>query len=144
MTDELNGAPPLSFYFIAGVFLIWNLTGLMLYYQQMTLTPDMLASLGPVKAAFMAATPKWATAAYAIAVTAGVIACIFLMLRKAWAIPAFMVSFAAALIQDLDSFVLRDVVAVWGSDAYIVPPLVIIIAVVEIWYSRSVANRYYR
>ncbi len=144
MFDESNDTAPLSFYFIAGVFLIWNFAGLMLYYQQMTLTPEVLAALDPVKAAFMEATPKWATAAYATAVTAGVTACVFLALRKAWAVPAFMLSFAGVLIQDLDSFVIRDVVAVWGSDAYIVPPLVIVIALVEIWYSRSVADRYYR
>lgn len=144
MSDELNDAPPLWFYLVAGVFLIWNIAGLMLYYQQMTMTPEMLAALGPVKSAFIEATPVWANSAYAIAVTVGVVAAVLLLLRKAWALPAFMVSLVAVLIQDFDSFVIRDVVAVWGNDAFIVPPLVIVIAVVEIWFSRSVANRYYR
>ena len=134
----------MSFYIIAGIFLIWNLTGLMFYYQQMTMTPEVLASFGPVKAAFIEATPVWANAAYATAVTVGVIACILLLLRKAWAVPAFIVSFAGVLLQDLESFVLRDVVGVFGSEAFIIPPLVLVIAITEIWYSRSIANRYYR
>ena len=144
MSDELNGKPPTSYNIIAGVFLVWNLIGLMFYYQQMTLTPEMLASMGAEIAAFMEATPVWANAGYAIAVNAGVLASIALLLRKSWAFPLFALSFAGVLVQDFDAFVLRDVVAVWGSSSYYVPSAVIVIGLIELWYSRSVANRYYR
>ena len=144
MSDELNGKPPISYNFFAGVFLVWNLIGLMFYYQQMTLTPEMLASMGAEIAAFMEATPVWANAGYAIAVNAGVLASIALLLRKSWAFPLFALSFVGVLVQDFDAFVLRDVVAVWGSSAYYVPSAVIVIGLIELWYSRSVANRYYR
>ena len=144
MSDELNGKPPTSYNIIAGVFLVWNLIGLMFYYQQMTLTPEMMASMGAEIAAFMEATPVWANAGYAIAVNAGVLASIALLLRKSWAFPLFALSFVGVLVQDFDAFVLRDVVAVWGSSAYYVPSAVIVIGLIELWYSRSVANRYYR
>ena len=144
MSDELNGKPPTSYNIIAGVFLVWNLIGLMFYYQQMTLTPEMMASMGAEIAAFMDATPVWANAGYAIAVNAGVLASIALLLRKSWAFPLFALSFVGVLVQDFDAFVLRDVVAVWGSSAYYVPSAVIVIGLIELWYSSSVANRYYR
>ena len=144
MSDELNGKPPTSYNIIAGVFLVWNLIGLMFYYQQMTLTPEMMASMGAEIAAFMDATPVWANAGYAIAVNAGVLASIALLLRKSWAFPLFALSFIGVLVQDFDAFVLRDVVAVWGSSAYYVPSAVIVIGLIELWYSSSVANRYYR
>ena len=144
MSDELNGKPPTSYNIFAGVFLVWNLIGLMFYYQQMTLTPEMMASMGAEIAAFMDATPVWANAGYAIAVNAGVLASIALLLRKSWAFPLFALSFVGVLVQDFDAFVLRDVVAVWGSSAYYVPSAVIVIGLIELWYSRSVANRYYR
>jgi len=144
MSDELNGKPPISYNIIASAFLVWNLIGLMFYYQQMTLTPEMLASMGAEIAAFMEATPVWANAGYAIAVNAGVLASIALLLRKSWAFPLFALSFVGVLVQDFDAFVLRDVVAVWGSSAYYVPSVVIVIGLIELWYSRSVANRYYR
>jgi hypothetical protein len=110
----------------------------------MTMTPEMLASYGPVAAAFIEATPVWANAAYATAVTVGFIASILLLLRNRWALPAFIISFAGILLQDLESFVIRDVIGVFGSEAFIIPPLVFVIAIVEIWYSKSIANRYYR
>ena len=144
MSDELNGTPPISFYIVAGVFLFFNVTGLIFYYQQMTLTPQMLQGLDASTIAFMKATPVWATSGYAIAVNAGVVASIVLLLRKAWALPVYIVSFAGVLTQDFDAFVLRDAVGVWGSSAYYVPSVVLVMCLVEIWYSRSVANRYYR
>lgn len=144
MSDESNANAPMWFYFVGGIFFIWNFTGLALYYQQMTMTPEMLSALPMDQAAFIEATPVWANAAYAIAVTFGFIASILLLLRKSWAQPAFLISFAGILIQDFESFVVRDVIAVFGEAAFFIPPMVLVIAIIEIWYSRSVANRYYR
>lgn len=144
MSDELNAKPPVSYNIIAAVFLAWNLIGLMFYYQQMTLTPETMSSMGAEIAAFMEATPVWANSGYAIAVNAGVLASIALLLRKSWALPLYGLSFVGVLTQDFDAFVLRDVAAVWGSSAYYVPSAVIVIGLIELWYSRSVANRYYR
>jgi len=144
MSDQLNGRPPASYYIIAGVFLVWNIIGLLFYYQQMTLTPEAIASMGPEVAAFMEATPVWANAGYAIAVNAGVVASILLLLRNSWALHLYVLSFLGVLIQDLDAFVLRDVAGVFGNFAYYLPSIVIIICIAEIWYTRSVANRYQR
>lgn len=144
MSDQLNGHPPASYYIIAGVFLVWNIIGLLFYYQQMTLTPEAIASMGPEIAAFMDATPVWANAGYAIAVNAGVVASILLLLRKSWAFHLYVLSFLGVLVQDLDAFVLRDVAGVFGNFAYYLPSIVIIVCIAELWYTRSVANRYQR
>lgn len=144
MSDQLNGHPPASYYIIAGVFLVWNIIGLLFYYQQMTLTPEAIASMGPEIAAFMDATPVWADAGYAIAVNAGVVASILLLLRKSWAFHLYVLSFLGVLVQDLDAFVLRDVAGVFGNFAYYLPSIVIIVCIAELWYTRSVANRYQR
>jgi hypothetical protein len=72
------------------------------------------------------------------------VASILLLLRKFWAFPLYVVSFLGVLTQDFDAFVLRDVAAVWGSGAYYLPSIVILICIAEIGYSRSVANRYQR
>jgi hypothetical protein len=145
MSDELNGKAPTSFYIIGAVFLVWNVIGFMFYLQHAMMTPETAPEgIDAAMLAFMEATPVWATAGYAIAVNVGMLACIMLLLRKSVAMPLFVVSLAGALVLDFDSFVLRDVVAIWGGGAYIVPSAVIIIGIIEIWYSRSVANRYYR
>ena len=138
MSDFLNEKPPTLFWVIAVVLLLWNFTGLMFYYGQVTMTPEMLAeNFSAVERAFMAQTPVWATAAYATAVTAGVIGAVLLLLRKALALPFFILSFAGVLIQDFEAFVLSDAIGVWGTGALTLPAVVIVICIFEIWYTRS-------
>ena len=145
MSDALNGNPPTSYYVIAAVFLVWNLIGLMFYYMQVTMTPEvMAASFSAEQINFMISEPTWATAAYATAVNAGLVATLLLFFRKSLARPLFMLSFAAVLVQDFNAFILSDGVAVWGISGLYLPAVVIVICVWEIWYSSSVANRYYR
>ena len=137
MSDALNGKAPILFWVIAVVLLLWNFTGLMFYYGQVTMTPEVLAeNFSAVEREFMAQTPVWATAAYATAVTAGVIGAVLLLLRKALALPFFILSFAGVLIQDFDAFVLSDAIGVWGSSALTLPAVVIVICIFEIWYTR--------
>ena len=137
MSDALNGKPPTLFWVIAVVLLLWNFTGLMFYYGQVTMTPEMLAeNFSAIQREFMAQTPAWATAAYATAVTAGVIGAALLLLRKAWALPFFILSFAAVLIQDFQAFILSGAIDVWGSSALKLPAVVIVICIFEIWYTR--------
>lgn len=138
MPDALNGKPPTSFYIIATVFIVWNLIGLMFYYQQMTLTPEMMAEyMTDAQIVIVTGTPEWATAGYAIAVNAGLVGAILLLLRKRWAAPFFIASLLGALVQDLDAFILRDVIGAWGSSALYLPAIVIVMCIVEIGYSRS-------
>ena len=138
MSDTLNGKPPTLFWVIAVVLLLWNFTGLMFYYGQVTMTPETLAAtFSAAEREFMAQTPVWATAAYATAVTAGVIGAVLLLLRKALALPFFILSLVGVLVQDFDAFVLSDAIGVWGSSALTLPVVVIVICIFEIWYTRS-------
>ena len=77
-------------------------------------------------------------------VNAGVIAALLLLFRKVLARPFFILSLVAVLLQDLNAFILTDAIEVWGTSGLYLPVVVIVICVIEIWYSRSVANRYYR
>lgn len=139
MSEESNNKATTAFWVFAGAMLVWNVIGLMFYYQQSTLTPEMMAELAmtPQQIAHITNTPAWGHSGYAIAVNAGVLGAIFLLLRKAWAIPMFVISLVGALVQDLDAFVMRDAMEAWGSGAVALPLLVIVICLVEIWYSRA-------
>ena len=140
MSEESTTNPTTSYWIIAGAMLVWNLIGFMFYYQQSTLTPELMADAGLTaqQIAHITNTPAWGHSGYAIAVNAGVLGAIFLLLRKAWAVPLFVLSLVGALVQDLDAFVLRDAIAAWGSTAIYLPMIVIVICVAEIWYSRAV------
>jgi hypothetical protein len=139
MAEESTNIPTTSYWIIAGAMLVWNLIGLIFYYQQSTLTEAVMldAGLTAQQIAHILNTPAWGHSGYAIAVNAGVLGAIFLLLRKAWAVPLFILSLIGALVQDLDAIVLRDALDAWGTGALWLPIIVIVICVAEIWYARG-------
>lgn len=137
MSDLSNDKPGMTFWLLAGFFLVFNLSGLMIYYMQVTVDPEFIANnYSDVEQAFLNSTPVWATSAFALAVTAGVVASGLMLLRKAVAVPIFIVSLVAVLVQNLDGFVLRNGLEVWGATAVYMPTVIIAIGIIEIWYSR--------
>jgi len=137
MSEASNDKPGMTFWVLAGFFLVFNLSGLMIYYMQVTADPEFIAAnYSAAEQAFLTGTPVWATSAFALAVTAGVIASGLMLLRRAWAVPLFILSLACVILQNLDAFVLRDGLEVWGASGVYMPAVIILIGVVEIWYTR--------
>jgi hypothetical protein len=122
---------------------VWNLIGLMIYVMTVTATPEGYAAQGYTaeQIAFIQATPTWATAAFAISVNAGVLGSLFLLLRKAWAAPTFVLSLIAILILNVNNFVLNDTVAVLGTVPVIIQSAIVLIAVLLVWYSRAMRDK---
>ena len=145
MSDVISGKPPTSFWIIGGVALVWNLIGLMLYYMQVSATPETLAAVySEAEYEFLVSIPIWATTAHAIAVTAGVLGCILLLMRNAWAMPVFIVSLIGILVQDTYSFVIANGIEVWGVGVIILPIVVLVIAIGLVFYSRSAKDQWGR
>lgn len=137
MSDTLNGKPTSTFWIIGGAALVWNLIGLIFYYMHVTMTPEAVATLTAAQQEFLNTAPGWATSAYAIAVTTGVFGSLFLLLRKAWAVPLFAVSLAGILVQQFHAFALANAIEVWGTEGIYLPAVVLIIGVALLWYSRE-------
>jgi len=143
MSDELNGHTPITHWLVGGAGLIWNLFGFMIYLTQVRATPEQMAQqYDAAQVAFMDAIPMWATSANAIAVTAGVLACVMLLLRKSMALPLFIVSLVALLVQDLYSFVLVDAVAVFGMVPAYIQGTVLVVAIALILYTHGAKKRF--
>jgi hypothetical protein len=86
--------------------LLWNLMGCTAFLGDMMLTPADIAAMSATDQALYAARPAWGVAASAIAVLAGALGCVGLILRKGWALPLFMASLLGVLVQDFCLFVL--------------------------------------
>lgn len=133
----------MAFWLIGGLLAVWNLSGLYMYYMQSLITADQLEDAGYtlLQVAHVMDTPAWAHSGYAIAVNAGVLGVILLLLRKSWAIPMFVISLVGALVQDLDAYVLRDGLEHFDKIWVVLPIIVIVICILEIWYSRRAKAR---
>ena len=78
---------PRYFIVIAIVLLLWNLMGLAAFAMQYTADLTELAKSDPVTAQAFAAMPAWVWIAYTIAVGAGTLGAVLLLMKKAetWA-----------------------------------------------------------
>ena len=137
MSDVINGKPSTNFWIIGGAALVWNLIGLVFYVGQVSTTPEALAALTEAQQEFFLGTPTWATAAFAIAVNAGVLGSLFLLLRKTWAVPMLAISLLAIVVQDVDAFVLRDAFGIVGISSLVIPSMVFVIAIALLFYARA-------
>ena len=141
MDDVINGKPSANFWIIGGAALFWNLLGLFLYYQNVTITAADLQQAPSEMQDLVLNVPMWATSAYAIAVTAGVFGSLFMLLRKSWAVPVFILSLAGVIVQDFHAFVLKNAYSIIGPIWSAVSLVVFVVALLLVWYSRQARGR---
>ena len=130
--------PPMWFLVVAGLALVWNLMGVAAYLNQMTMD---LSALPEAQRLFYQTIPAWATAAFAIAVFAGVAGSIGLLLKKRWAIPVLVVSFVGAVVQMTHSLLLGNGLEVFGTSALILPLITLAIGLALIGFAMLSKNR---
>ena len=124
-----------SFKIIAIGLLIWNLIGVAAFAMQYGADLAHLAKSDPYTAPIFAEMPGWAWAAYAVAVGAGTVGALLLLLRKAAAVALFALSLAAVVVQFGYSFLGTDLWAVKGAGAAVFPAVIIAIAVGQLLYA---------
>lgn len=133
---------PRFFLVIAILLLLWNLMGLAAFTMQYNADLDMLAKTDPTTARAFAAMPGWAWAVYGVAVGAGMLGAIALLLKKAAAASLFLLSLIAVLIQFGYTFFGTDLIAVKGlAAAAAFPAFIILIAIIQFIYARSLVTR---
>lgn len=141
MSEESSNNPPRSFYLISGFALIWNLFGVMAYVGQVTMTEEALSALPEAQRLLFESTPSWATAAFAIAVNAGALGCLLLLLRKALATPVLIASLAGVIVQMFHSFFIANSMEVYGPGGMIMPIGVVAVSVYLVWYSMDTKKK---
>jgi len=140
MAKEKSNAPR-TFWVLAVVALLWNLLGMTAYIAHVSVDQAALAAMPDAERLLYETFPTWATAAFAIAVTAGVLGSVALLLRKNLATPLFAISLLAVLVQDYGSFVVSDAMAVYGPASVVMPVAVVLFGAVLIWYSARAGKK---
>lgn len=102
---------------------------------------DMIANYGQVMADAAALQPAWATGAYAIAVFAGALGCLLLLLRKKLAIWALLLSLAAVIVQQAYIWLLSGMISEIGAANKVMYISIPIIAILLVWFTKSMTTR---
>lgn len=132
---------PASFIVIAVILLIWNLMGITAFITQYSADLTELAKSDPDTAHAFAQMPGWAWAVYAVAVGAGTLGAIALLLRRRPAVALFLLSLVAVIVQFGHSFLATDLLAVKGFGAAAFPAVIVLIGIGQWLYARNQAAK---
>lgn len=124
------------------ILLLWGLMGIAAFALQYGLDPVELANTDPAAARAFAIMPGWLWIVYAIAVGAGVAGSASLVARRAVAVPLYLVSLIAVVVQFGYTLGATSLVAEKGFLAAAgFPAVIILIALFQVFYSRMLAAR---
>ena len=62
-------------------------------------------------------------------------------MRKAWAIPLFIISLIGIVAQDIYSFILVGGASIFGTPAVVIAVVVLLVAIGLVFYSRNSKNK---
>jgi len=133
-----NNKPSTGFWIIAVIAFLWNAYGVYAYLFEAFLNEKTKALLPPEQVEFIENTPAWVTAAFAIAVFAGLLGCLLLLMRRKFATPIFLISLLAVLVRSVYLLLMSNAIEVYGTALGIVlTATVIIVAIFLYMYSKK-------
>ena len=91
--------------------------------------------------AAMAMLPSWSTAAFAIGVFAGLLGSLGLLLAKSWSRLLLLLSLLALIALEGWFVFMTDAVATMGPSTYVMPALIVGIAILLVWVANTAAKR---
>lgn len=130
------------FYIVSTLALIWNILGVIAYLGQVYMPQEVKQALPPAEQTYYANVPSWVTGAFAIAVFAGVLGCISLLLKKKIAISLLYVSLIAVLVQFIYNTIIQTDMEVTAVKL-VWPVLIIAIAVFLVWFAKDSKTKGY-
>lgn len=133
--------PPVWFWVVSALALIWNLMGVSAYLTQAYTTPEMLEALPELERDLVNSTPAWVTAAFAVAVWGGALGCLLLLLRKSIAHLILMISLLGIVVQMSWVFFVSNSVAVYGPGQSVMPIMVIAVGILLILLASKAKSR---
>lgn len=126
---------PKWYWAFAVFFLLWNLMGMVSFFQHTFITDEALAALPLAERDFYNSYPIWTTVAFAIAVFGGTIGSIGLLMKKKWAKTVFIASLAAIIPQMTHNLFFTKAREVYGPGTEIMPILIIVFGILLVWFS---------
>lgn len=140
MNDENVVGIHWSFWAISVIALIWNAMGAMNLFMQMD--ADMVATFPESHRAIIEGRPLWATGGFAIAVFAGALGGLLLLLRKSAAFYLFIISLIGVVVSMIHTINIASSVISFNIVEIIIMILMpAVVAAILIWYAKQATNK---
>jgi hypothetical protein len=139
---ETAAKPPVWFWIVAALLLLWGLAGCASFYVHFAYGPGIDPKATEWDYAYYASLPAWLNWVYAVAVGAGLLGSAALLLRSRHARLLYIVSLAAVVVQFGYIFAATDLLAHKGAAMTVPFPLfILVMALVQIWFAGMALRR---
>ena len=126
---------------VVGVLsLAWNAMGVWTWQQQVTRAPGYLASMTVEQVRYIDAAPVWVSVAFGLAVWAGLLGALALLLRRRLAFNAYVAGLIGYLVNSGHAFATGDAARIMGAGGMAFTALIFVLCLFEVGYSRWVAK----
>ena len=124
-----------SFWVIGALGLIFNLLGCLNFLSQMN--AETVASMPEIYRTIAESRPAWGTAAFALAVFGGLLACVLLLMRKSMALHVFIAAVVGAVAAQIPFLGMTD----FPIEAWVGWLSQVAIGTFLVWYSKLAKNK---
>jgi len=140
MASQFAQKPPAWFKIVAVILLLWGLAGCASLYGHFVIGPDMDPNATDYDRALYASLPVWVNIAYVVAVLAGLLGSIGLLIRAKWTGTVYLLSLIAVVAQFGYMFLATDIIAMKGVWTTYFPAFIFAMALFQVWFA-ALANR---
>jgi len=138
---ETEAKTPIHLWIIGVLTLLWNAMGAFDYTATKMKLDFYMSSFTEEQLAYFYGFPAWVTIFWAMAVWGALAGSLGLLLRKKWAVGAFIVSAVSMVITSVYNFGLSDGVKLMGFGAVIFSAIIWVVAFFLLWYSWRMCKR---
>ncbi|MCC5865541.1 MAG: hypothetical protein JJU31_10510 [Wenzhouxiangella sp.] len=133
---------PRWYWAVAVIALLWMLFGALAFVMDPLTSDETLAAMSEAERELFLARPTWLFVVYGAAVFAGLAGAIGLVLRRGWAVHAFLVSLVFVIVQFVYVLFVMDAIGRIGVAAALPFPLLIFaIGAGLLWFSLMARSR---
>jgi hypothetical protein len=134
--NMVGASPPAWFRIVAVLAVLWNCIGVWTYLSKVGMAPPMM-EMSPDEVALAASMPSWATAGFAVAVFAGLLGSLGLLLGKAWARMLLILSLLGMAAQFGWWLGMSGAMERMGNSAAAMPAIVVLIGLLLVWLANT-------
>ncbi len=142
MASYIRQKPPSWFVPIAVLLVVWGVAGCTTLYLHIAFGPALDPNATDWDRAYYAALPLWLTLVYAVAVGGGLLGSLALLTRSRMAVPLYILSLAAVIVQFGYLFGATDLIAHEGVvTAMAFPAFIAAVGIFQIWFAKRAERR---
>jgi len=141
MAETQATRTPRHLWVVGIVALLWNLMGAGDYVMTQTKNEAYMGQFTPEQLEFFYGYPAWLVAFWAIAVWAGVLGAVVLLLRKKLAFPVLLISFLCMVVTTIHNYGFAGAADIVGGTGAFFSAVIFIVALLLVIYARSMAKK---